>query len=90
VFPRIRVPIDLSDRNARSLKLALVLARDGPASDPVLRPRAESHRALTDTGGQILLHGAYRECSGGQLFFAVFAKKACMRGSTSPLPHPGH
>jgi hypothetical protein len=28
VFHRIRVPINLSDRNARSLKLALVLARD--------------------------------------------------------------
>jgi nucleotide-binding universal stress UspA family protein len=30
VFPRILVPIDLSDRNARSLKLALALVRDGP------------------------------------------------------------
>jgi len=32
VFPRILVPTDLSDRNARSLKLALALVRDGPAS----------------------------------------------------------
>jgi nucleotide-binding universal stress UspA family protein len=36
VFPRILVPIDLSDRNARSLKLALALARDGPASVTLL------------------------------------------------------
>jgi nucleotide-binding universal stress UspA family protein len=32
VFRRILVPTDLSDRNARSLKLALALARDGPTS----------------------------------------------------------
>jgi nucleotide-binding universal stress UspA family protein len=32
VFHRILVPLDLSDRHARSIKLALALARDGPAS----------------------------------------------------------
>jgi nucleotide-binding universal stress UspA family protein len=32
VFRRILIPIDLSNRNARSLELALALARDGPAS----------------------------------------------------------
>lgn len=32
VFSRILVPTDLSDRNARSLKLALALVRDRPAS----------------------------------------------------------
>jgi nucleotide-binding universal stress UspA family protein len=32
VFSRILVATDLSDRNARSLKLALALVRDGPAS----------------------------------------------------------
>lgn len=32
MFHRIVVPLDLSDRHARSIKLALTLARDGPAS----------------------------------------------------------
>lgn len=32
MFHRILVPMDLSDRHARSLKLALALAREGPAS----------------------------------------------------------
>jgi len=31
VFHRILVPLDLSDRHARSIKLALALARHGPA-----------------------------------------------------------